>query len=126
MNHTKVCCVCQVEKAIAEFAKQYNRPAFRCKQCLSEYNKKYYQKNQKRLQERTAKYRETNPEYMKKWRKANKNRLTQQKREWIEKNREKINANERKRRKRDHAYKVKKNLRRRVNEVITKPNKKCD
>lgn len=126
MNYTKVCNVCQVEKEIIEFAKQDHKPSFRCKQCLSEYNKRYYQKNQKRLRQRTATYRKTNPEYMIEWRKENRDRLTQQKREWIEKNRDKINKNERKRRKIDHVYRIKKNLRRRINEVITRPNKKCD
>jgi hypothetical protein len=126
MNYTKVCTVCQVEKEIKEFAKQYNRPAFRCKECLSEYNKKYYKENKQRLRARTAKYRQEHPEYMIEWRRNNTEHTTKTKRKWIELNRDKINANERRRRKKDHAYRIKKNLRRRVNQVITRPNKKCD
>jgi hypothetical protein len=126
MYYTKVCKVCQVEKEIKEFAKQYNKPAFRCKECLSEYNKKYYKKNKKRLRARTAKYRKDHPEYMIEWRKNNQHLTSKQKREWVENNRDKINKNERRRRKKDHAYRVKKNLRRRVNEAITRPSIKCD
>jgi hypothetical protein len=91
---------------------------------LSDYNKKYYQKNQKRMKQRTAKFREHCPNYMTVWRENNKEKVKKQKREWIEKNRHKINEQERQRRKKDHAYRIKKNLRRRVNEVIKKPNKK--
>lgn len=126
MNKTKVCNVCQIKKDIKEFAKQNNKPAFRCKECLSIYNRKYYKKNQKRLKERTATYRKEHPEYMVEWRKYNKHLIIKQKREWLENNRDKINKNERRRRKKDHAYRIKKNLRRRVNEVITRPSKKCD
>ena len=126
MEKIKVCNVCKIKKHIDEFAKQYNKPAFRCKQCLSEYNKKYYQKNQEKLKKKTAKFRKEYPEYMVEWRKNNKDKTTQNKREWIEKNRDKINKNERQRRKKDYAYRIKKNLRRRVNEVITRSNKKCD
>lgn len=126
MNYTKVCTVCQVEKTIEEFAKQNNRPIARCKRCISEYNKKHYAKNRKRLKERTAKYRKEHPEYMIEWRKNNIEHTTETKRKWVALNRDKINASERKRRKKDHAYRIKKNLRRRINEVITRPNKKCD
>lgn len=126
MNYTKTCGVCQVTKDITEFSKHKDKPTYRCKQCLSEYNKQYYRKNQKRLKQRTANFRKEYPEYMIEWRNNNKDKTSKQKREWIEKKRDEINKNERKRRKKDHAYRVKKNLRRRVNQVITRPNKKCD
>jgi len=126
MSHTKICNVCKVEKEITEFSKHKNKPSYRCKQCLSEYNKRYYQKNQERLKERTAKYRETNPEYMQKWELKNQKYRKKYRTEYIKNNKIAINTHERQRRKTDHAYRVKKNLRRRVNEVITRPNKKCD
>ena len=126
MNHTKVCKVCQVEKEIEQFTKQDDKPAYRCKECLSLYSQKYYKKNTKKLKERTAKYRKDHPEYMAEWRDNNKDLMAKQKRKWLENNRAKINQNERQRRKKDYAYRVKKNLRRRVNQVITSPNKKYD
>ena len=118
--YTKVCSVCQVEKLIDDFEKRNNKPTYRCKECLSKYHKKYYIQNQDKLKNKTSDFRNNNPEYMKNWRKNNVEKLINQKRNWYSKNRDKINENERNRRKNDIEYKIKKNLRRRVNQVITR------
>jgi hypothetical protein len=57
---------------------------------------------------------------MKNWRKNNAEKVTNQKINWCRKNKDKINENERNRRKNDIEYKIKKNLRRRVNQTITR------
>jgi hypothetical protein len=124
METNKICTICKKEKNIKDFSKHKNKTTYRCKQCLSDYNKNYYQKNQEKLKERAAQFRENHPDYMITWRENNKNKVYKQKREWFEKNRHKLNEQERQRRKKDHAYRIKKNLRRRINNVIKKPNKK--
>ena len=122
-NMNKICNVCGIEKNINDFSKLNNKPSYRCKKCLSEYNKMYYKKNQEKLKQQTQKFRDENPEYMKSWRENNQNKVKKQKRSWLEKNRVFINEKERNKRKINHAYKIKKNLRRRVNQVITRNNK---
>lgn len=124
METNKICTICKKEKNIKDFSKHKNKTTYRCKQCLSDYNKNYYQENQEKLKERAAQFRENHPDYMIMWRENNKDKVYKQKREWFEKNRHKLNEQERQRRKKDHAYRIKKNLRRRINNVIKKPNKK--
>ena len=125
MNHTKTCTVCQeaFPATLEYFSNKEGKILRRCKKCLSLYNKKYYKKHQSKIIDNVKKFKEENPEYMKEWRSANKEKLTKQKRSWIDKNRELINSKERSRRKNDPNYKVKKNLRRRINEVIKKGTK---
>lgn len=118
--YTKVCSVCQVEKTIDDFEKRNNKPTYRCKTCLSQYHKKYYAKNIDKLKNKASDFRHNNPQYMKNWRQNNIEKVINQKRKWYSQNRDKINENERKRRKNDIEYKIKKNLRRRVNQVITR------
>lgn len=117
---TKMCSVCQVEKCVSDFEHRNGLPTYRCKSCLKIYQQQYYKQNSEKLKQKTAKFRENNPDYMKAWRKQNKVKMTDQKRKWYHKNRVKINEHERNRRKNDIMYKIKKNLRRRVNQVITK------
>jgi hypothetical protein len=119
----KKCGVCGIEKNIKDFSKQKNQSSYRCKQCTSDYNRKYYQKNQSKLKEKTQQFRTENPEYMKQWRQNNKQKIQKQKRDWLNKNRTLINEKERNKRKINPAYKIKKNLRRRVNQVITRNDK---
>jgi hypothetical protein len=119
----KKCGVCGIEKHTTDFTNQNGRISYRCKKCISEYNKQYYQKNQSKLKQRTQQFRNENPEYMKEWRKNNKTRVQKQKRNWLNKNRILINEKERNKRKINPAYKIKKNLRRRVNQVITRNDK---
>lgn len=126
MNYTKVCTVCQVEKTIEEFAKHNNKPSYRCKQCLSEYNRKYYKKNTEKVKENVAKFKNDNPEYMKLWELKNKKYRKTYRKKYNQENKNAINRHERARRKTDHAYRIKKNLRRRVNEIITRQSAKCD
>jgi hypothetical protein len=118
--YTKVCSVCQVEKSTDNFEKRNNKPTYRCKECLSQYHKNYYIKNVDKLKNKTSEFRNNNPDYMKNWRKNNSEKVTNQKINWYSKNKNKINENERNRRKNDIEYKIKKNLRRRVNQVITR------
>jgi hypothetical protein len=117
--YTKVCSLCQVEKSIDDFEKRNEKPTYRCKECLSQYHKDYYSKNRDKLKNKALQFRDSNPDYMKNWRKNNTKKVIEQKINWYNKNRNKINANERKRRTFDIQYKIKKNLRRRVNQVIT-------
>jgi hypothetical protein len=119
----KVCGVCGIKKQIKDFAKQKNQPSFRCKQCLSEYNKRYYKKNQEKIKQQAKDFRDNNPEYMTIWRRNNIEKVKKQKLSWVQKNRININKKERHKRKINPAYKIKKNLRRRVNQVIKKQNK---
>ena len=63
--YTKTCSVCQVEKPIDDFEKRNNKATYRCKDCLSQYHKKYYSKNRDKLKNKTAEFRNNNPEYMK-------------------------------------------------------------
>jgi hypothetical protein len=122
-NMTKICKVCNLEKDILDFNKQKGQVTYRCKKCLSEYNKKYYKQNQDKIKKQTQTFRENNPEYIKDWRQNNPNKMKKQKRAWLEKHRDLINQKERHKRKTNTEYKIKKNLRRRVNQVITKNNK---
>lgn len=119
----KICSVCGIEKNIKDFCQVKNKPSCRCKKCLSEYNKTYYKNNQQKLKKQTQKFRNENPEYMKLWRANNRVKVQKQKRLWLEQNRDLINKKERNKRKTNYAYKIKKNLRRRVNQVITRNNK---
>jgi hypothetical protein len=119
----KKCGVCGIAKDVKDFSKQKNQISYRCKLCTSEYNKQYYQKNQSKLKERTQQFRNENPDYMKKWKQENKQKIQKQKRDWLNKNRTLINEKERNKRKINPAYKIKKNLRRRVNQVITRNDK---
>jgi hypothetical protein len=118
--YTKVCSVCQAEKPIDDFEKRNNKPTYRCKVCLSQYHKDYYLKNAYKLKNTTSEFRNNNPDYMKNWRKNNAEKVKNHKINWYSKNRDKINENERNRRKCDIEYKIKKNLRRRVNQAITR------
>lgn len=118
--YTKVCSVCQVEKSIDSFEKRNGKPTYRCKDCLSQYCREYYNQNKIRLKSKTSDFRKNNPKYMKNWRQNNIEKIIDQKKNWYNKNRDKINENERIRRKNDIEYKIKKNLRRRVNQVITR------
>ena len=120
MEHTKICNVCKLEKQLEDFPKRKGKPDYRCKECTYTYNKEYYKRNQKKIKQRTVDFRKNQPEYMVKWRQENKEKLKNQKKDWVEKNRDKINQNERKRRKEDKAYKIKKNLRRRTNLIIVR------
>lgn len=116
----KICNVCKIKKDLEEFSRHRGKPTYRCKKCLSEYNKKYYIKNQEKIKQTVNEFKKENPNYMIEWRKNNKDKVTKQKKSWLLNNREKINSNERKRRKTDPAYRIKKNLRRRVNSIITR------
>jgi hypothetical protein len=118
--YTKVCSVCQVKKSVDDFEKRNDKPTYRCKVCASQYHKNYYIKNADKLKNKTSEFRNNNPEYMKNWRKNNAEKVTNQKINWCRKNKDKINENERNRRKNDIEYKIKKNLRRRVNQTITR------
>jgi hypothetical protein len=121
--YTKVCSICQVEKSIDSFENRNNKPTYRCKECLSQYHKQYYLKNKEKLKKNISDFRKNNPEYMKNWRKNNIEKIKEQKTNWYNENRDKINTNERNRRQTDIQYKIKKNLRRRVNQVITRNNR---
>ena len=85
--------------------------------------KTYYKSNKSKIKTRTKKFKNQNPEYMKQWRKKNIDKVKSQQKIWYESNKENINKKERQKRKTDPAYKIKKNLRRRVNQVITRNDK---
>lgn len=131
----KKCTKCGKLKNLSEFPKNnryksgYNA---RCKSCCNEINKeyreknktsfsqmrkKYYQKNVSKLREEKRRYyhnnKEKKAEYDIQYRKLNKEKIKKQKKEWEEKNKD------------EPIFKIKRNLRRRVNHLL-KNKKKAD
>lgn len=120
MLDNKKCGVCEEIKPIEFFEQRAGQPTYRCKECVKKYFKEYYKKNKNKIKERSKEWRKENLDKSRKWEEENKEHRKKWKKEWIDKNREKINTAERERRKTDISYKVKKNLRRRVNDVVNK------
>ena len=74
----KICTKCKIEKSINEFSKNKSFKdglSYRCNQCISTFNKQYYQNNSEKLKIAHKKYREESPEKIKiaqkKWRENN-------------------------------------------------------
>jgi hypothetical protein len=86
-------------------------------------NKKYYNKNKKILIKRVLNWYEKNKEKRKIYYLLNKNKIFKRTKLWSEKNRDKINKRINNRIKTDYTFKLKKNLRNRVNLAIRGLNK---
>ncbi len=90
------CTICGKEKDITEYyyVSTRNHYESRCKQCKSEYNKTYREKNKDKLNEYIAKWRKDNPEKQKKadrkYGKENIKEILEKKKEYYLKNREVI------------------------------------
>jgi hypothetical protein len=124
----KKCNVCKKNKNIEDFHYRIKNNqkyySYKCKNCQSEYMKTYYKSNKSKIKTRTKNFKNQNPEYIKEWREKNIDKVKSQQKIWYESNKENINKKERQKRKIDPAYKIKKNLRRRVNQTITRSYKK--
>lgn len=131
----KICTNCKEEKSVSEFNKfTRNKDGLdtHCKNCRSQKNKLYRNKNDKKLKETRRKYYHNNldkmraekrryiaktkdkkKDYDKIYRPLNKEKIKQYKKDWEAKRRN------------DPIFKIKRNLRRRVNHVL-KGNLKAD
>ena len=94
----KICGMCKVEKDASEFSKKTaSEDGLRseCKDCVREYNKKYYQENKENIAGQKKKYYQENKENIAKWnydyRENNKEILREKSRKYRENNKEKIN-----------------------------------
>lgn len=139
---TKICSKCKEEKNVNEFGKRKNRKCnltSQCKTCLSKNQKIYRETHFEEIKKRKKLYYDANSEYLKQkrkdWYKNNIDYARNQKREYIKNhrdillekakeysknNRAKINARIRKTRKENLLFRLKENVRRRVNQYISK------
>ena len=115
---TKYCKGCDQTKSVELFEQRGGKPTYRCLECKAKYFAAYYRKNSDKIKDTAKNYRKNNPDKIAQWEEDNREHRREWKKQWINKNRERINADERERRKTDHCYKIKKNLRRRLNEVV--------
>ena len=88
----KRCSECKEWKSKSEFHKDKSRKdglCNRCKQCKTEYNQEYYQKNRKQLIKQMSKYNEIHKdekiEYDKQYNQKNKKRRNKQYKQWYKK-----------------------------------------
>ena len=68
----RICTKCGVTKDITEFQQhKQTKDGIHpwCKQCCSEYQKKYQKKNKDKIKKRAEEYRKNNKEKIKKWKK---------------------------------------------------------
>ena len=76
----KTCCACKKIKSLKEFCKKtasIDGFANKCKQCGSEYDKKYYQDNAERCKKRQKELSENNPNCRKKYRESHRVELNE-------------------------------------------------
>lgn len=123
----KICTRCKKKKILSDFPKcSRNKDGYnaRCKKCMNKVNTKWrksnirkfkkmrrlhYKKNIDRMRKMSRKYSRKNkrPEYYKKYRHKNKKRIRKYQKKW-----------ERKKRKTDINYRIKANLRGRINHAL--------
>jgi len=105
----KICCRCKKNKELSEFGldnKQKDKMNLMCFTCRKEYRDKNKEKISIKNREYTIKNKEKKAEYDLKYRKTNKEKIKNHKRNWEIKN------------KNNPIFKIKRNLRRRINHVI--------
>jgi len=130
----KVCTKCRIKKLINEFNKTKAREdglSTRCKKCLSEYHKKYYEQNRQKILNAVETYKANNREKVlagkrREYRK-HKDKYLFDSANWQKKNRKKSNAIKYKykikKRKEDPTYRIVDNLRSRIRAVLKGNNK---
>ena len=124
----KRCYKCGEEKALCEFCKSKSRKDgldSRCRACVKAYrqankekitekNKAYYEANKDKIAERSKTYRQANKEKIAKrdkaYREANKEKIAEQNKAYKQANKDKRNAQRKKRRATDPAFKMKKGI----------------
>jgi len=91
----KICAKCKFEKNDVCFSKsEFKIKAGRCKSCVSEHDKKYYQENSDKLRNKSSIYYKNNTnnalDYQKIYRKNNKEKIKIGKQRFYQENKEKI------------------------------------
>jgi hypothetical protein len=130
----KVCTKCGIKKLKNEFSKTHvSSDGFypQCKKCVSDYHKKYYQQNRKKILEAVETHKENNREKVLADKKHEYNRHKDKyilnSNNWQKNNREKSNdikyKHKVKKRKIDPAYRIVDNLRSRMRAVLKGNNK---
>jgi hypothetical protein len=94
---TKECTGCGQEKPLSGFHKARNYRLgvkYRCKVCILERHKRYYQENKDRERERVKQYYQENKgkerERQKRYRQENKDKISERRKRWQQENRDKI------------------------------------
>ena len=132
---TKICTKCGEEKIITEFQKDKSKKdGFRpdCKTCRKKYVKIYYNKFKDKISEQRKKVRQENPEKFakreKEYRLKNPEKVKLRRKKYYEDNKEKHSEYFIKKRNESEVFKLKDNIRRRINhffknKLLTKNNK---
>ena len=94
----KTCINCKIEKDETDFCKNKTLKAGitrKCKACIGEYKKEYYEEHKEEIKEYKKKYQEENKEeikeYKKKYQEENKEKIKKNKKEYYQENKESIN-----------------------------------
>ena len=123
--NSKVCRQCNIEKTIDEYPKDGKKKNgdihYRsvCKACIKQYKKQYYkQYYQDKAKQRYQDNKEGLREYQKQYRQDNKEHIKQHKKQYREQNKENIRVQRKHKRATDLEYKLKDNIRRRINNAI--------
>jgi hypothetical protein len=134
MENTKKCSKCKEIKELSEFYKNgKNKDGFdyNCKKCVKKYRKEYYKNNPEKVKETNKKYVENNREKVlnrkRNYNKKNNHKYKEYWRNYRGENLEHIRENkrkwQRKKTKEDIQYKIRMNLKSRLNSAIKNGNK---
>lgn len=114
----KICSKCRTEKELKDFSKdKKNKDGLdcRCKNCIKEYKKKYYEENKRVVRKYQNENKENIKQKRKEYIKENREKLNQQKREYWKNNRDTCNRRQREyhkeKIKNDPIFRLKRNLR---------------
>jgi len=120
----RTCNYCKTEKPLTEFAKDKSRPlghSYRCKDCTQEvFMEKYYKKS---LTERKGKYNNYYKERYANMSEEEKQLQLQKTYQWQKENKDKIAGYKRKYRKENPIFRLKENIRTRINLSLKGKNK---
>lgn len=118
------CNYCKVEKPLEEFAKDKSRSlgrSYRCKDCVQEiFKEKYYNKS---LVERRGKYNDYYKERYASMSNDEKKTLNKKSNQWQKENKDKVAEYKRKYRKENPIFRLKENIRTRINLSLKGKNK---
>jgi hypothetical protein len=109
----KKCCTCKIKKSDEEFSpSSLKAKSSRCKECIARRNKKRYDNNTDKVLATNKSWKDRNPDKVveanKLWYQNNVDRSAANTKRWRAENREKINADERERRKNDPLFRIRK------------------